>query len=285
MTRIDAHQHFWTLDRDDYGWLSADLEPLYKDFTPEDLNPILDAAVISHSIAVQAAPTIDETRYLLSLANQYDFIAGVVGWLPMDNANISALTLDELCTDPKFVGIRPMLQELDDPTWIKQPNLYATTELLIEYDLCFDALVKSIHLPHLLHFLKRNPNLRCVIDHGAKPDIASGEWESWTSSMAEIADQTDASCKISGLITETSAEQDYPALAPYIDFLLQHFGPERLIWGSDWPVLNLASDYLSWHQASQSLLRNLNDEEKALVFGLNALTAYRLKLSLPPANG
>ena len=279
MARVDAHQHFWTLDRDDYGWLSADLEPLYKDFTPTDLKPLLDVAAISHSIVVQAAPTIDETRYLLSIANQHDFIAGVVGWLPMDNPNTSALTLSELRNEPKLVGIRPMLQELDDPAWIKQPNLYATTELLIEYDLCFDALVKSIHLPHLLQFLKRNPRLRCVIDHGAKPEIASGKWESWKSSMAAIANQTDAFCKISGLITEASAEQDYPVLAPYIDFLLLQFGPERLIWGSDWPVLNLASNYSAWHQASQSLLRNLSDQEKALVFGLNAMTAYRLKLS------
>ena len=148
MARIDAHQHFWTLDRDDYGWLSADLKPLYKDFSPSALKPLLAEADISHSIVVQAAPTINETRYLLSLAKQYNSIAGVVGWVPMDNPNISESTLSELCKDPKFVGIRPMLQELDDPAWIKRPNLQATTELLIEYNLCFDALIKSIHLPH-----------------------------------------------------------------------------------------------------------------------------------------
>ncbi len=278
MARIDAHQHFWTLDRDDYGWLSADLEPLYKDFAPADLKPLLDAAKISHSIVVQAAPTIDETRYLLSLAKQYDSIAGVVGWLPMDNANISASALSKLCNDPKFVGIRPMLQELDDPAWIKRPDLYATTELLIEYDLCFDALIKSIHLPHLLHFLKRNPALRCVINHGAKPNIASGEWNSWKTGIAEIAQQTDAFCKISGMITEASTEQDYSVLAPYIDYLVEQFGPERLIWGSDWPVLNLAAGYLSWYEAAQGLLSNLSLQEKALVFGLNAQTAYRLDL-------
>jgi L-fuconolactonase len=279
MARIDAHQHFWTLDRDDYGWLSADLKPLYKDFSPSALKPLLAEADISHSIVVQAAPTINETRYLLSLAKQYNSIAGVVGWVPMDNPNISESTLSELCKDPKFVGIRPMLQELDDPAWIKRPNLQATTELLIEYNLCFDALIKSIHLPHLLHFLKQNPTLRCVINHGAKPNIASGEWDSWKTGIAKIAQQTDAFCKISGLITETSDEQDYSVLAPYIDYLVNQFGPERLIWGSDWPVLNLAADYLSWYQAAQGLLNNLNLQEKELVFGLNAQKAYQLKLS------
>ena len=152
-------------------------------------------------------------------------------------------------------------------------------ELLIEYNLCFDALIKSIHLPHLLHFLRQNPTLRCVINHGAKPNIASGEWDSWKTGIAKIAQQTDAFCKISGLITETSDEQDYSVLAPYIDYLVNQFGPERLIWGSDWPVLNLAADYLSWYQAAQGLLNNLNLQEKELVFGLNAQKAYQLKLS------
>ena len=274
--RIDGHQHFWTLQRDDYDWLTPELEPLYRDFQPSDLAPILEASQIDRTVLVQAAPTVNETRYLLDLADQYDFIAGVVGWVDMEDGAAAVTILRELGRHPKFVGIRPMLQDIDDPAWIAAADTAQATEALIDEDLRFDALVKPVHLPHLLEFLRRFPELETVIDHGAKPGIAKNDWQPWADQMAQIAKQTTAFCKLSGLITESAPDQTYDDLAPYVDHLLETFGPQRLIWGSDWPVLEIAGTYSEWLFAAEGFIGSLSVDERAQIMGGNAARFYGL---------
>jgi len=274
--RIDAHQHFWTLQREDYGWLTPDLEALYRDFLPKDLEPLLDQAGIDRTVLVQAAATTDETRYLLDIAEQHPMVAGVVGWVDMDSPKDAIQALDEFEQHPKFVGIRPMIQDIEDPTWIDRPEPGVVLDALIEKKLCFDALVRPVHLPPLLNCLNRHPELSVVVDHGAKPNIASGEWQPWADGIAAIASQTSAYCKVSGLITEASDTQTYDDVMPYLDHLIRVFGPGRLIWGSDWPVLNLAGDYESWYAASTESLSRLATQDQESILGHNAIRFYGL---------
>jgi L-fuconolactonase len=274
--RIDGHQHFWTTQRDDYGWLTPDLEALYRDFMPEDLQPLLDRAGVDHTVLVQAAATTDETRYLLGIAEHHPMVAGVVGWVDMDSPTEAVEALDEFVQHPKFVGVRPMIQDIADPAWIDRPELGIVLDALIENNVRFDALVRSVHLPFLLNCLTRHPGLRVVIDHGAKPDIAGGEWQPWADSIAAIANQTSAYCKVSGLITEADSSQTYADVMPYLDHLLDMFTPERLIWGSDWPVLNLAGDYDGWYAISIERLSQLEKKDQENLLGRNAIRFYGL---------
>ena len=276
--RIDGHQHFWSLRREDYGWLTSELQPLYRDFMPEHLQPLLVQAGVDHTVLVQAAATTDETRYLLDIAEAHSMVAGVVGWIDMDSPSDAIASLDEFSQHAKFVGIRPMIQDIEDPAWIDRPELGVVLDALIDKKLRFDALVRSVHLPFLSSCLARHPELRVVIDHGAKPNIAAGEWQPWADSMARISGQSDACCKISGLITEASEAQSYDQVMPYIDHLLETFGPTRLIWGSDWPVLNLAADYAGWHQASMTRLGLLSEQDQDSILGGNAIRFYDLKI-------
>lgn len=274
--RVDGHQHFWSLERDDYGWLTPDLAPLYRDFGPAHLAPLLAEAGVHKTILVQAAASVDETRYLLSIAERHDFVAGVVGWIDMESGAAAPGLLSSLAQHPKFVGIRPVIQAIEDPAWINKTELKVAVESLVEHSLCFDALVKSVHLPYLLKFLGSHPDLKAVVDHGARPDIASAEWQPWADGVSAIAERTSALCKLSGLITEAGALQTYEDLVPYMDHLLESFGPERLIWGSDWPVLNLGGDYQGWHRASSAWLSALTDQERTSIQGGNAAKFYGL---------
>ncbi len=275
--RIDGHQHFWSLLRDDYGWLTPDLKVLYRDRTPKDLQPLLDQTGVDHTVLVQAAATTDETRYLLGIAEHDSMVAGLVGWIDMDSPTHAIQALNEFAQHPKFVGIRPMIQEIVDPAWIDRPELGVVLDALVERNVCFDALVRSVHLPFLLNCLTRHPELRVVIDHGAKPNIAASEWQPWADGISTIANQTSAYCKISGLITEAGDTQTYDDVMPYLDHLLGTFGPKRLIWGSDWPVLNLAGDYRGWHDASTVRLEALSEQDQEDIFGRNAIDFYNLK--------
>ena len=276
--RVDGHQHFWSLQRDDYGWLTPELQVLYKDFVPEDLSPLLNQAGIDKTILVQAAASVDETEYLLGIAERHQFVAGVVGWVDMDSVPQAIEDLHRLSRHPKFVGVRPMIQDIEDPSWIDRPELSAVFDTLVENKLCFDALVRPLHLPYLLNCLTRHPELAIVIDHGAKPDIASGEWQPWADSISTIANQTSAYCKISGLITEAADSQTYDDVMPYVDHLINAFGPERLIWGSDWPVLNLAGKYNGWHNATTAGIRSLTEQDRDKIMGQNAIEFYSLRL-------
>jgi L-fuconolactonase len=274
---IDAHQHYWDPARGDYGWLTPDLESLYRTFGPEDLASLRERADVQRTVVVQAAPTIEETRYLLDLARGEASIAGVVGWVPMLSADAPAL-IAEFARDAKFKGIRPMLQDLAADDWIANPDLAPAVEALIAHDLAFDALIFTRHVHALETFITRFPALRVVIDHGAKPPIRDGVggWQSWADGITRLASLSHVHCKLSGLATEAGSGWTEATLQPYVDHLLKSFGPARLMWGSDWPVLNLNGDYLLWHSVANTLLATLSDVEREAVFGANAAAFYHL---------
>ena len=273
--RIDAHMHLWRLERGDYGWITDEVAPLQRDFGPQDARPLLDACAVDGVVLVQAAPSIAETRFLLEHAAREPWIKGVVGWIDMAAADAPEV-LAELAADPHLVGIRPMLQDIPDVRWMLRPELTPAFRALVELDLAFDALVKPLHLASLLDLLARHPDLRVIIDHGAKPDIAGGVIEPWASDMTALARDTRALCKLSGLITEAGPGWTTADLAPYVEHLLTTFGPERLLWGSDWPVVTLAGDYVGWYRAAEHLLVGLEPAARELIFAANAQRVYKL---------
>ncbi len=276
LPRIDAHQHFWALDRGDYGWLSPELSAIYRDFLPEDLTPLLSKAGIDGTVLVQAAPTVAETAFMLSLADKNPFIKGVVGWVDFENSNAIA-DIDRYMQHPAFVGLRPLIQDIQDTDWMLRPDLSPIFEALIAHDLTFDALTLPRHLPNLHQLLTRYPQMRVVIDHGSKPEIRSQNMHAWASDMAILANNTSAFCKLSGLVTEASDVWTVEDLRPYVAHLLDVFGPQRLIWGSDWPVCTLASSYQRWVETTQLLLSELTPSERAAILGGNAVRAYKLR--------
>lgn len=274
--RIDAHQHFWSLARDDYGWLTPDLAPIYRDFLPGDLEPLLRSAGIEGTVLVQAAPTVAETEYMLALADQTPFIKGVVGWVDFEAPNAPA-QIAVLAAHPALVGLRPMIQDIADPNWMLGDTLTPAFEALQTHDLTFDALTLPQHLAPLRQLLARHPQMRVVIDHGSKPLIRDGVIAGWTEDMAVLAQDTNAWCKLSGLVTEAASDWQTDDLRPYVQHLLDTFGPARLIWGSDWPVCMLASSYKRWLDTTDTLLDGLTATERDAVLGGNAARAYHLK--------
>lgn len=275
ITRIDAHQHFWKLSRGDYGWLTADLAPLYRDFLPEDLTTTLLNNSVVGTVLVQAAPTVAETEFLLQLADENDFIKGVVGWVDMA-AEDAAATIRRLAQNPKLVGIRPMIQDIADPDWMLKTELTPAIAEIETQGLAFDALTLPPHLPNLLTLLRRHPGLKTVVDHGSKPLIAQGILEPWDEQLAEIASETEAYCKLSGLVTEAADSWEVSDLRPYADHILLSFGVDRVIWGSDWPVCTLATSYSEWVRTSEDLLSELTDEARQKIFHDNAKAFYNI---------
>lgn len=269
---IDAHQHFWRLDRGDYGWLTPALQPIYRDYLPSALEPLLKRAGIRASILVQAAPTLAETRFLLELAHANDFIAGVVGWTDFESPDVAA-TIDTLAADPKLLGLRPMIQDIVDAEWMLGDALAPAYEAMIDNNLVFDALVLPRHLPFLRELLDRHPELRVVLDHGAKPPLLGGDLRAWKRDIATLARETGITCKLSGLVTEAGSA-DPAVLREAVDHLLAEFGPARLMWGSDWPVCELVCSYATWRATSENLLAQLDPQKRALIFSDTARKTY-----------
>jgi L-fuconolactonase len=289
MQRVDAHQHFWQPARGDYGWLRADVPavaPLVRDWLPDDLCPLLDAHGVARTVLVQATDSVAETEYLLALAAAHDFVAGVVGWVDLTRVDAAA-TLERLSADPRFKGVRPMLQDLPEPDWILHAPQPAVLRALQGLGLRLDALVKPRQLGALLRFVQAWPELPVVIDHAAKPPLAA-DWNDapmrdWRRDMAALAAEPQVCCKLSGLLTEMhGADAASPAraaerLRPVVAALLGWFGPKRLMWGSDWPVLTLAGRYADWVAITDTLLEALSDTEQAMVLQGAAQRFYALE--------
>lgn len=271
--RIDAHHHFWRPARGDYGWLEKSPAAIVRDFLPEDLEPLLEAAGVRRTILVQAAPSEAETSFLLDLAARAPFVAGVVGWVDFD-APDAPERIRVMAGWPMLRGLRPMVHDIADDDWLARPGLDAAFETMIEMGLCLDALVRPRHLGVLRERLRRSPRLKVVIDHGAKPDIAGADIADWRENMQSIAAGSRAFCKLSGLVTEAAADWRDEDLQPYVDVLVAAFGPRRLMWGSDWPVLNLAGDYVGWSQTTDRLLAALSADDLAWVRGRSAAEFY-----------
>ncbi|UGY17311.1 amidohydrolase family protein [Bradyrhizobium septentrionale] len=273
MIRIDAHHHVWTLARADYGWLTPERGPIYRDFGLSDLMPHLAAAEIDGTILVQAAPTEAETAFMLDVAKGSDLVRGVVGWIDFD-ADDAATRIDAIAGRELLVGLRPMVQDIADDDWLLRPELAAPLEAMAQYGLVFDALVLPRHLPRLVQVVDRHPDLQFVLDHFGKPNLATGDIAAWKDDIASLAARANVVCKLSGLATEAAPNWQVADLREAVDHALECFGPQRMLWGSDWPVVNLAGGYAQWFAAAESLLADLSSEARAAIFGGNAARVY-----------
>jgi L-fuconolactonase len=270
---IDAHQHFWRVDRGDYGWIPPDDQTLYRDYLPADLEPHLAKHGVEGTILVQAAPTSAETDFLLGLAKRTPFVFGVVGWADFDHQGAPS-TIARLAENPLLVGLRPMVQDIPDDDWLLRPELDPAFRALVDLGLVFDALVLPRHLSRLLVVLDRYPTLKVVVDHAAKPRVSERRLAPWRAEIEAVAAHPNAVCKLSGLVTEAGPSWGVEDLRPYVDYLLASFGPDRLIWGSDWPVVNRAGGYELWWRATDELLRSRGPSERTAVLGGNAARVY-----------
>lgn len=272
--RIDAHQHFWLLANRAGQWPQPELAEIHRDFLPDQLEPLLRQHGISGSVLVQSLPSMSDTLFLLGLADRHAFVRAVVGWADLKAANAEQ-QIQLLASHPKMRGLRPMLQDLADD-WIDDPLLAPAVAAMQRHRLSMDALVLPRHLPALLRFAERYPDLPIVIDHAAKPQIASAALEPWRASITRLAALPQVYCKLSGLVTEAVADWQVAQLQPYASHVLEVFGAQRVIWGSDWPVVRLAGDYGRWLEATDVLLGDLDPLQRQQVMGLNAQRFYRL---------
>ncbi len=282
--RIDSHQHFWQIARGDYGWLTPAVGTIHRDFGPDDLSPLLAAHDISATILVQAAPTEAETRFLLETAAATPFVAGVVGWADFE-APDAARRIAALAADPLLVGLRPMVQDIPDPDWLARPDLAPAFTALKHHGLVFDALVKPPQIPALLKLLDRETELPVVIDHGAKPDLTGTDLGAWRDGITALAARPNTVCKLSGLVTEAAPGWSDATLQPAIAHLLACFGPRRLLWGSDWPVVTLRATYPQWFGTAVRITAALSPEDRAAIFGGNAARIYLANRGRSPAAG
>jgi L-fuconolactonase len=275
---IDSHQHFWMMARGDYHWMRPDIPILCRDYLPEDLLPVLSSHGIDKTVLVQAAQTTAETDFLLALARDHDFIAGVVGWLDMDSAEFPE-QFERYRANPKFIGLRPMLQDLADDAWILRPKVIQSLRLVASADFPFEFLTYTRHLPYVLLALRSAPGLRAVIDHASKPAIRACQTEPWKTLIAEAAKRENLHCKLSGMITEADHQNwKVDDLRPYVDHVVDSFGWERVMFGSDWPVCRVAGEYGQVIDSLRQILGTHWDKpaEEAL-FGGNAERFYKLE--------
>lgn len=275
---VDAHQHFWKVGRGDYGWMSPDAPVLYRDYLPQDLAPLLQAAGVDRTILVQAAQTEAETKFLLEIAAETGFVAGVVGWLELDDEAFPA-RLARFREHPKFVSVRPMLQDLRDDAYVLRPKVIANLRHLAEIDFPFEFLTFPRHLENVARVLGLVPGLRAVIDHLSKPPIATGTLDPWRGLLSQVAAFPNVMCKVSGMVTEADHRRWTPAdLRPYVDHVVDAFGPERIMFGSDWPVALQAATYQTVYDTARALLgARLDAAGMAAAFGGNAVRFYGLQ--------
>lgn len=275
MRLIDAHHHLWSLARGDYGWIDPTDPILGRDYGPGDSAAAFARFGVDGGVLVQAAPTEAETGFLLGLAHRERHILGVVGWADFGAARLSPATLEHL-QDPALLGLRPMLQDLEDDRWILRPEAAPLLDALEAHDKVFEALVRPRHLPVMRALRERRPGLRMVLDHAAKPDLAHGDLRVWARDLSALAADPGVTCKLSGLVTEADADWTVETLRPVFDTLVAAFGAGRLMWGSDWPVVRLRGEYGDWLAAALRLAGELPPRDQAAIFGASVRAAYRL---------
>jgi L-fuconolactonase len=276
-SRIDAHQHFWTYDPESYGWIDESMEAIRRDFRPADLKPLLDAHDWAGSVAVQARQCLEETEALLALADENDFVAGVVGWVNLRSDAVRE-QLERFRSHPRFVGVRHIVQDEPDDRFLLREDFSRGVACLAEHDLTYDILVYPRQLPAAVEFVRRFPDQRLVLDHIAKPHIKRRELEPWASQLKELSRFENLYCKVSGMVTEADWERWRPEdFTPYLDVVLSAFGPRRLMFGSDWPVCTLAGSYDKVLEIVQRFMDPLTSEERDGIFGTNAIEFYKLK--------
>lgn len=272
---VDAHHHLWHPARGDYGWMPPDHPVLSRPYRLAEAEAQFRAHGVGRSVLVQAAPTVAETDYLLGIADSSEVIGAVVGWIDFENTE-DRRHLERFARHPKFRAVRPMVQDLDDDDWLLRPAIAWAFDAIRDLRLAFDALGVPRHAPRFLDVFQRWPELRGVIDHGLKPNIRDGRIEPWARDIERLARETSAVCKLSGLVTEAGADASPAALKPYLDHLLASFGPNRVMWGSDWPVCRLRMEYGDWLSCAKAMTSGLDPADQAAVFGATARGFYRL---------
>jgi L-fuconolactonase len=273
--KIDAHHHFWHYNTRDYGWISDEMAVLRRDFLPADLKPELDRAGIDRVVSVQARQCVEETEWLLKLAEENDFIAGVVGWLPIASPEFPAL-LEQFAANPKLRAIRHVVQDEPDDRFILGEAFNRGIDRLLSAHLVYDILIFERHLPYAIEFVKNHsPEQVFVLDHIAKPKIAAGEMQPWADNLRKLAAFPNVFCKLSGLVTEADIRSWTPdQLRPYVETVLDAFEPGRVMFGSDWPVCTCATNYSAWRGLVGDFISRLSEHEQAQIMGGTALKAY-----------
>ena len=274
--RIDAHQHFWDYDAEQYAWIGEGMEVLARDHLPADLKPHLDEHGLDGSVLVQVRQSLEETRWMLDLADEHASIKGVVGWVDLCSAELEG-QLDELSAHDKLVGVRHVVQDEPDERFLLRDDFQAGVAKLAARGLVYDVLIYPNQLPAALEFTARFPEQPMVLDHIAKPYIARGELEPWAGQIRELGRRENLTCKVSGMVTEADWKAWTPAdFRPYLDVVLEAFGPTRLMYGSDWPVCHLAAEYGPMKAIVDEHLGGLSADEQAALWGGTAKQVYGL---------
>ena len=273
---IDSHHHFWKYDPVEYDWIDDSMKVIRKDFFPENLKTTVQAAVVDGVISVQARQCVEETDWLIGMAHQYEFIKGVVGWLPLIQDDVEEY-LVKYANEKILKGVRHVIQGEPDPEFMLRKDFNNGISLLKKYSLVYDILIVERQLPDTIRFVDQHPEQVFVLDHIAKPFIGRNELSPWKENIQELAKRENVNCKISGMVTEADYQKWTPSqLLPYFEVILDAFGPERLLFGSDWPVCLVATSYKNWMELVRKSIAQLSESEKAKIMGENAIRLYQL---------
>jgi L-fuconolactonase len=274
--RIDTHQHLWAYNPVEYAWMGPGMESLRRDFLPPDLAPLLKVSSVDGTVAVQARQTLEESTWLLELADQYPFIRGVVGWVDLRSLRVDE-ELEKLSRHRKFRGVRHVVQDEPDDRFMLREDFLRGIGRLKKFGLTYDLLLYARHLPAACELVKRFPEQPFILDHISKPLIKDRKLEPWATDIRRLAGFPNVTCKISGMVTEADWKNWKPTdFKPYLDVVFECFGPERLMVGSDWPVCTLAANYATVMQIAADYISKLSKDEQAAVWGGNALKFYGL---------
>lgn len=275
---IDAHQHFWNYHPEEYEWIHEDMKILRKDFLPVDLKFVMEESGVDGTVSVQARQRVEETIWLLQMADENNFIKGVVGWLPIAGPEFRS-HLESLADRDKLVALRHVVQDEPDPGFILGAEFNRGIDELKYFGLAYDILIYENQLPGTISFVDRHPGQVFILDHIAKPKISKNLFTPWKENIRELARRENVYCKISGMVTEAGfncwAEEQ---LAPYFETCLDAFGSSRLMFGSDWPVCLLVVSYKEWLRIVNKFISKLSNEEQDCILYKNVIKAYNLKI-------
>ena len=279
MYRIDAHHHFWRYDPAEYGWIGENMRLIQRNFFPLDLKKEIDTSGINGAISVQARQNLEETRWLVQHAEHHDFIKGVVGWVPLSHPDLERL-LPTVAGHPNLRGVRHVLQDEPDGNYMLRDDFNRGIRSLKPYHLTYDILIFERHLPQTIRFVDCHPDQVFVLDHMGKPRAKDNMLSPWRENIMELAKRPHIYCKISGLVTEADwTRWTAETLRPYFDSVLEAFGPQRLMFGSDWPVCLVATTYEGWVQTVSTWIAELSQKEQSRIWSGTAVEAYRLSPS------
>ena len=276
--KIDSHQHYWHFNTADYGWMGENMSVIKRDFLPSDLLPELKSIDFDGSVAVQARQSLEETNWLLQLADEHPHIKGVVGWLDLQSEQAEE-QIAAFAKHPKAVGVRHVIHDEEDLDFMLRPAFICGVQMLEKYDMAYDILIFPKHLTNTIEFVKQFSNKQTfVIDHIAKPLIKDGIVSPWKEDIAALATFPNVYCKLSGMVTEADWNTWTPEnIRPYLDVIMEAFGPERILIGSDWPVCLVAGKYSEVMQVVTDYISTFTEKEQALMLGGNAVKAYKIK--------